>query len=183
MRFKKLISLPVIVSILLTAFSLNLMASTNLQLDSFDVYSDVGDLNGDGIDEVYFFKAKEKILLIASEIAIPIPFHDASSFIVTANGAIEILPGYVDVTGFSAVDVDTLIGDFNGDGLIDLLFKSNDALISSVIAYGGLDEIPSSVFIFDSIEGTYVFNQALVVSDINSDGKDDLQITSYSNGS
>jgi hypothetical protein len=175
MRFKKLINLPVIISILFSALSLNLMASTNLQLDSFEVFEVTGDIDGVE-DEVFYFKAKQKILLIASEITIPIPFSDSSSFIVTSDGSIVEWLSEIPESLLAPVDMEILSGDFNGDGLLDLFYKTNVTSYGSMIAYGGPAKLPNAISTFETLEGYDTHGNSIVVKDINQDGKDDLQV-------
>ena len=52
MRFKNLLNVPVLASLVLALVSVNAFASTNLQSDSFTVYTNVGDVDGDGLNEI-----------------------------------------------------------------------------------------------------------------------------------
>lgn len=149
-------------------------AKTNLQVDDYEIY--LGDVNGDGYEDVYL-KAKQKYLIIAAEINIPIPFMSGDSLIINGDtGAIEFWSANVDISQLTASDDDVLVGDFNGDGIQDLLLKSNSASNDSFIIYGSSGNKPTSYKRFDSLEGQLVYAGSLIVRDVNNDGRDDLII-------
>jgi RHS repeat-associated protein len=176
MRLVHLIYQSFVLVCLFTVTSGYALASTNFQADSFDIY--VGDVDGDGsiYDDIYL-KAKEKILIIASDISIPIPFRDSESILISgADGSLQTWLADVDVSLLEPATFEQLFGDFNGDGIKDVLLKSIDASQQSLIVYGGPDAAPKAVYVFEYIEGEAVYSKTLVIKDINNDGKDDLEI-------
>ena len=156
-------------------------AATNLSADDYDIY--IGDIDGDGDDDLYLH-AKEKILLIASDITVPIPFRDEESLVLdVVTGEIQPWLAEVNLDNMTLVDMDILVGDFDGDGLADLFLKSNSSSYDSYVLYGDSGDSVSRVVSYEAIEGQYLFSSTVVVKDINNDGKDDLVIETSENQS
>ena len=174
MRLIRLISQSIVLVCLFAITTGYALATSNLQADSFDVY--INELDG----EIYF-KAKEKILLISSDISIPIIYQDSESLMVTGEGVnatIQPAPDNVDMSNFEPVDFDLFFGDFNGDGITDILFKGKNNIQQSMIVYGASSSVPSNVYAFRQLEGLDVYSQSLVIQDRNQDGRDDILIVS-----
>ena len=146
---KKILAL---VSIMVLGFaSIIAISSTNLDVDSFEVF--IGDVDGDGIDDLYL-SSIPKFVLIAMEITIPLTVLDAEPVLFKGNGD----GTYQDPVAWStAVDIGSMsvanysihTGDFNGDGIQDLFFQSNSIIYQSIILSGAngdtaLTSLPSN---------------------------------------
>lgn len=115
---------------LLVLVSTFCQASTNFSKNSYLIY--YGDLNYDGMGD-YYFHPKENVVLIASDITIPIMVKPESGFYIDGSSA-KISEKNLDATAIgrlSEFDGEVLIGDFNNDGHNDLLVKSNNSVIRS----------------------------------------------------
>jgi len=119
-------------------------AGTNYQSDSFDIYEyNIGGTTHPDL----IFVAKEKILLIAGDIAIPIKYKDGESFalIDTGSGSYTYQShiGSFNPSGKSKMSrFSVLLSDMNGDGITDMLLKPHSGNMVSV--YGSKGKLPSS---------------------------------------
>tara|TARA_R110001599_G_scaffold249359_1_gene449214 strand:- start:461 stop:7405 length:6945 start_codon:yes stop_codon:yes gene_type:complete len=161
-------------SLILLCSAGHALASTNFDVDDYEIYR--GDVNGDGYEDIYLH-AKQKFLIIAAEIAIPIPFTSGTSLLINGDtGAIQEWTADVNISQLQVADFKILMGDFNGDGLQDLLLQGKSASEDSLIIYGASGNIPTKIVSFDSLEGQLIYSEKLVIKDINNDGRDDLVI-------
>jgi hypothetical protein len=152
------------------------LASTRFSADSFDIY--VGNFDGVANDDIYL-KARDKVLILAAEISIPIAFKDSDNLLIRdafGTPSIVVWTAAVNLASLTRMNADILLGDFNGDSISDLLLKSNDPSVDSLIVYGATGEMPTRLSVFDKIEGQDVYNRRIVVRDVNGDGRSDIQL-------
>ncbi|WP_233255041.1 S-layer family protein [Limnohabitans sp. T6-5] len=143
-----------------------------------------GDINGDGMDDMLFNDGTTRAFVL---------FGKTSDAPVNVSSLTAGSGGFV-MTG-NVVDVD-VVGDFNGDGLADMLV-GNDAMSWNGVAYGGAYLVygrtntsaitlsalaPSDGFRIDgvSVATTAFGNSISGGGDINGDGFADLLITANS---
>jgi hypothetical protein len=101
-----------------------------------DLQTFIGDLNSDGALDIYVSQ-KPKIALLFSNIAIPITLApDVEAFVLQQNQDQTFtivsnlsLAQLSVVNGWSPVEIELVLGDFNIDGALDLVLKGIDGLI------------------------------------------------------
>ncbi len=179
MRFARYICVYLF-SVIGLLLSGSVYADTDLKEDNFEIY--IGDVNQDGEPDIYY-RAKEKILIIAGDITIPIPFVSEKSFYLSGlDGSLIELTEDVDLENFALIASEILEGDFNGDGLLDhlLIIDSSSPVdqlaLNNIIIYGDSGDVPGSTYQFDKLEGYDIEYASFTVKDINQDGKDDILI-------
>lgn len=162
----------------LTLFTLPAKAATNLRVDSYDLF--FGDVNDDGYSDFYL-RAKRKILILAAEVAIPIAYSDGNSVVISGyDGAVLPWPQEVDIGTLTAASFEFHFGDFNGDGVLDMLAQSRTNVYDSFILQGDTSGTPKHAQVFDTLLGHEVRFATLTVRDINQDGRHDIIIETTS---
>ena len=161
-------------------FSHTTLSDTNFRSDSYDVF--YGDVDGDGIDDIYL-RAVDKYVLIAIMNNAPILYQDGPSLLLAGNGSGFDDPiEYTQTVDTSSLSPDThsvLIGDFDGDGEPDILLQSRSSSRPSAIVFGRKDGVPNRVNNLTTVEGRDVHSgvSRITVRDVNGDGRDDLVLT------
>ena len=152
--------------------------------DSHRNYS--GDFNGDSLEDIYL-QATPKFILIAGEIDVPIFIDSDNTDIIlqketdgsytTINNPSEAQTGAIT---WADGEHNIITGDFNGDGLTDFFLQGTEAGVSSfsLLATPTGTATLNEQYDDDSIIST---NATISVTDINSDGRDDLVINYTSN--
>lgn len=147
-----------------------------LILDNAEVY--YGDFNGDGLFDLYI-KTRPIILIQLDDISVPIMIK-GSSVLVKSSGAIyttTINPGAVTYDANTLGSYTIVRGDFNGDGLKDVLFTSSQSNILMLASNGApyvnyIQTLTASSVGYDlGFPGTTV-----VAQDVTGDGRSDLII-------
>jgi RHS repeat-associated protein len=167
----------------LTLSSVSSFAATNLRSDSYDVYE--AEVISDGYDDLIFI-AKEKILIIASDIAIPIKYKDGEDFLLKGTGSGYELVAVGDLTAIEqsrfynyakasnlVTDIAFADGDVSEDGKSDLIIKRDDQYY---VAYGSSGDIPSSFTRLDSIGGLGI-NGGYTVAAYTQDNRRGYKVT------
>jgi hypothetical protein len=134
-------------------------ANANFAGGSAPVYVAQGDLNGDGKLDVVMTNYNDGTI---------------SVYLGNGDGTFQAQK-VVDVGGSSSVPVGVAIGDFNGDGKLDVVVGHDDPVGNLTILLGNGDgtfQAPQTVSAGDA---TY----AIVTGDFNGDGKLDIAVTNY----
>ncbi len=173
---KKILALVSIMA--MTLVSLSVWSSTDLDDDAFNIY--IGDVDGDGYDDLYLASIPNFVLL-AMDITIPLTLYDTSSVLFKgdAYGSFENSIAWsnnVNVDSLTLADYTVHTGDFNGDGVLDLLLQSNGISYQNIVLSGSTGDTPFTAQIFVSLEGKVASSDysTLTVQDVNGDGKDDV---------
>jgi len=118
----------------------------------------VGDFNGDGKPD----------LAITNEFG-----NSVSVLLGTGNGGFTPAPGSPIAAGNGRSPDGITVGDFNGDGKLDIAFANEDNTVSVLLGTGngGFTNVPGSPFTVGG--GT----TGVAVGDFNGDGKPDLAVT------
>ena len=173
---KKILAL---ISIMVLGFaSIVATSSTNLDVDSFEIF--IGDVDGDGTDDLYL-SSIPKFVLIAMEINIPLTVLDAEPVLFKGNGDGTYQDPVawtteVDLGSMSVANYTVHTGDFNGDGIQDLFFQSNSISYQSIILSGASGDTALVAQLFNQLEGKDVSADysSVRIEDVNGDGKDDI---------
>ncbi|WP_196158980.1 FG-GAP-like repeat-containing protein [Reinekea sp. G2M2-21] len=124
---------------LLSLISVTVFANTNFNVDSYDIYE--YNITGDTTTEIIFI-AKEKILLIAGDVSIPIKYKDGDDFYLTGNTIVAGRGGFNPSGKTKTTRFSIIISDANGDGINDMLLKPTSGTLVQV--NGGTTKLPSS---------------------------------------
>ncbi|MEM9856389.1 MAG: thiol-activated cytolysin family protein [Bacteroidota bacterium] len=147
------------------------LALQSLPLDLIGYKTLTGDVNGDGIDDLILNRC------VADQNQIQVALGDASG-LLNLTQISEYPDGTPDVGSWTDYDVKT--GDFNGDGLTDLVWSNMIETPTDI-------QFNTNYTAFGQADGSYVFNTTpfqeertwrtnfrFYVADLNGDKKDDL---------
>ncbi len=145
--------------------------------DSYTAY--LLDVDNDNIKDLYL-KAKDRLVILGIDVNIPIIYQDSPSLFIKGSsegsfGTPEVWSAAVDISSASLTDFNMLLGDFNGDGLKDILLQSKNVSTDNVIVYGTTSNSFKN-HSFSAIEGSYASADYsdVTIEDVNHDGRDDL---------
>ncbi len=126
-----------------------------------------GDIDGDGNKDIYLAPKPEYT---------PEPGGNGFKLLAQASGYTDPqLDNNVDTTGFTSGDFQLIAGDFNGDGVVDVLVQSTrQSLLSFTLANNLVESVPHILQTFASLGSD---THSIVVNDINNDGRDDITYT------
>ncbi len=126
-----------------------------------------GDIDGDGNKDIYLAPKPEYM---------QVPGGNGFKLLAQASGyAAPQLDNAVDTTGLTTGDFQLLAGDFNGDGVEDVLVQSTrQSLLSFTLTNNLVENVPYILQTFASLGSD---THSIVVSDINNDGRDDITYT------
>jgi RHS repeat-associated protein len=153
------------------------------ELGAADYKAYYGDVNGDGIADIYL-KAQPQILILHGDVAVPLALDPkgpnllATGYTLSGVTYFFSLQSYadVDVSSLSATDFNYYSGDFNGDGLKDAFLQANNNSKFSLIIQGVAGTgVPT---ILQSLDSNLVASNVgtVKVEDQNNDGKDDIVV-------
>jgi RHS repeat-associated protein len=169
---KKLLLVLFLSLIVVTAVGLS------FQIDSYDVH--YGDVNGDGVSDVYL-DAKQKILLLGGEVITPVSYTDGPNYLMLGNNDGSFQPyeewtQEVDLSLLHTGKFKIYLADMDGNGREDLLLQSSHASTNSIILYAAHDRDLAGSYNFDKVDGEYASSDysTWTLKDINGDGKTDL---------
>ncbi|GAB2504066.1 FG-GAP-like repeat-containing protein [Microbulbifer agarilyticus] len=168
-----------------------------LDIQGYAVFS--GDFYGDdGLTDYYFYRPGG-LLILHGEIATPITIPGDPTFAVYgafggALGSVHSTPVAInlsetEVAGLTQLlpGVDYFIGDYDGDGELDYLFRGDDASNERPHVVYAVSQTaqPASIYSYTSLYTELASlladsNNDFYVDDVNSDGKDDLVLRSSS---
>ncbi len=137
-----------------------------------------GDTNSDGRDDLYL-KRKPNIVLISTSTTIPVAVDVAESHLMLAQSdgtfGSPTQDDTVDTSSLTEV-TDISYGDFNGDGVGDLLVQAATTSQSNVLLYGSATSTPTLAAQFTEIDGHDLSANegSLVMDDVDLDGFADL---------
>ncbi len=159
--------------------------SQNVNSGNYDIY--YADIDGDGLTDVYFH-GKEQFLLIHGDIIVPIIVAAPISFVLYQRSYGYDAPvAYtsLDVSGYQRANIndDFYLGDFDGDGLDDILMRGKDQNDYAVVlrSTAGGDVLPVILAEYDSADLQHnLSDRSVVISlvDTNFDGRVDITIDS-----
>lgn len=166
--------------------------SIEFDVDSHGYAVFSGDFNGDGYTDYYFYSRK-RVMILHGDIATPIMLPANPTFIIYGNSSgghgyprAESLPDYflLELTRLKE-GIDYFIGDFDGDGKIDFLFRGQKTGELPFIVYGVhqfLLPIGKYDFPAGSALAALIGNRgnSFYIQDINKDGRADLVLKSGS---
>lgn len=169
-------------------FSVIANATTGIWGNGYKIYS--GDVDGDGLDDLYF-EYHRPVIILHGDVATPITMAQLPNFVLygTADGAslsygppLEITLDESVIIGLKQLDsAASMVGDFNGDGDSDLFVHSTVPLI----LHANDNNLPALAQTFpigsDTTEIAVLLSSAdpekIAIKDSNGDGKDDIVIT------
>ena len=171
-------ALTLISIVVLGMISIYATSSTNLNVDSFEVF--IGDVDGDGADDLYL-AAIPRLLIIAEDINIPITIFDAKPILFQGYGdgtlrEPTVWEAAVNLGDMSVANYTLHSGDFNGDGIQDLFLQSDSISYQSIVLNGDTTNLALNTQVFSRLEGKEVSADysSIQVEDVNGDGKDDI---------
>lgn len=140
-----------------------------------------GDVNGDGIDDVYL-KARNKMLLVGIEVNTPVIYQDSPSLLLKGLGGDD---GYEEIVEWGAdVNLSSLskdrfsihLADMDGDGRLDYLLQSKHVSRYNAIIYAGEGFTVDGSYSFLTVDGDYATEDYAdwTLRDVNGDNKTDL---------
>ena len=159
-----------------------LAQDSQFSLEDYRLYS--GDYNGDGLEDVRLF-AVPKIVMVHSVVDVPVvksrPALGSFTLFQQPNGNYSLAAGGSSAAGEQpSSNHQLLLGDFNGDGLSDVLLHAADATDKSVVILAQADGPASLVQHLDATNLNYDISQSngtqISVNDVNGDGYDDITI-------
>ncbi|GAA5442267.1 hypothetical protein Misp06_00441 [Microbulbifer sp. NBRC 101763] len=156
----------------------------SLKASSFDSQGQaiyLKDIDGDG-DLDYYVISNSRYLILHGDIATPIALPPRPSYVIFADGTIAPYSVPEDeLTGFTRLEenIDFYYGDFDGDSVVDILFRSQNTNEPPFVVVGvSGDEVPTSVVSYsrssDLSELLADSNNTFYVDDIDGNGQDDL---------
>lgn len=162
-----------------------------LNSEKYTLFS--GDINGDGCEDFYL-KANAEFIILHGDIATPIKIPPISSDIkiLRNTGSYGFCTHSYAVSTDSTVDTSTLnsgvyqyhTGDFNGDGLTDVLLQApNNNTYNSLTLAGTVNgQLPAVMQVFPQAATSQVPDigadtAVISISDFNNDGRDDIILT------
>lgn len=156
-----------------------------LDLSRYDIY--YGDFNDDLIDGDIYFHGRERFVLIAGDVSIPIVLPPPDSFVMynlhSGGYTTALRLSEIELQNYTKLQLnrDYYTGDFNGDNKNDYLIRGFESGAPSAVVLqtdtGWPTTITNSVASFDISDR----GNTLQVEDYNNDGLDDVLVVS-SNG-
>jgi len=153
---------------------------------SYDVYR--GDLDGDGIGDVYLHNSEYVVISTSSPLTI-IPIDGDRSYLLTGIGggsySNPTLTSVASLTGLTLQSSNVSHGDFNSDGYVDLLVQGESAQDNSLVVQGtaaGSTVSLADQFNFFSGISTDPTSVSVGLNDTNGDGYADLQFVWVNGG-
>ena len=147
-----------------------------------------GDVNGDGHDDIYL-KRKHDVVIIASSPVIPVTVAVDQSYVMygAANGfyAAPVLDNSTDVAVLQQQTVGVSFGDFNNDGLNDVVIQGEHTGENSLLLTGTSGtNAPSILEQFSTINGLDISlaSATITMQDINGDGYADFMVVWVAGG-
>lgn len=173
--------LKMIKTLLLSLLMLVVYTASANTLDADKYQAFYGDLNGDGHKDIYL-APKPKIILIASDITIPIPLAgdgDGYKLLAQFSGYDNpVLDNTVDTRNLKAGVFSLHSVDLNSDNTSDLFVQSNHQSLLSFTLANSWDTAPYILQTFASVgSDTHTLN----IIDSNNDNRSDIVLTSRSN--
>jgi hypothetical protein len=173
--------------IIFSIITLTAQSATSLRADSFYIEQSTQNNSGE-----LTFQAYKKILLIHSEISVPIEYRNSAAFKInqapSGNGPWGNFPEngpwgqpsevadakyrYGKSGSWAGVSLEE--ADFNGDGLTDLLARTSLINAKVFIIYGSTGTRPTRV---DYLSGTEI-SSSTTIKDFDGDGKDEIAVSS-----
>lgn len=158
--------------------------AANVSSDYYNFYE--SDYNGDGLIDIVL-KPKKRLLILGTSIATPIDFTEKPLvFQRKANGEFTaIYPANATIIAsltLTPLSYYVYAGDFNGDGIPDLLFQSPANGSQTFIAYSDLRGNAPKALSHLGIYGVSKAAASVEIKDLQGDGIADIQFTLNNGG-
>lgn len=167
--------------------SADVINGIEFKASSYTVYK--GDVNSDGYEDV-FLSRNDNVIILASSPIIPIAVGVDESYVLhgQANGlyTAPVLNNSIDASVLTEQVSGVSFGDFNGDGINDLLVQGVSTGNQSLLLVGSSGtNAPLLLEQFSTIDGQDVSlaNAVIVMKDVNGDGYADFSFTWVATGS